>query len=86
MSAYQVKYNKSSYHIAGIVARTEGTQMNYSLSACPALTRGANRMATGLRTDDLAEALRGAELSAKVRNARMCSKCREAAEIVIANS
>jgi hypothetical protein len=81
--AYTLKYNRTGQHIAGIVERTKGTDLDYALSACPALSRSGSRMAQGKSYEDLKEALAAAELSAQVGNRKMCTKCRMAAETAL---
>lgn len=85
MSDYQIKYTGKTYHIAGIEVATVGTQLEYSLTACPALTRSASRMAnSGKALDDLAAALKAATTSARVRNGKVCAHCEKAAAKVLA--
>jgi hypothetical protein len=85
MNAYQIKYTGKTYHIAGIEVATVGTQLDYSITACPALTRSASRMAiTGKPVDDLAAALKSATTSARVRNGKVCAHCEKAAAKILA--
>ena len=72
---YTVKYTKTAYHLSGIETATTGTQMDYPVTACPSLSRGQSKMATGKSFDDLAEALKSMETSARVRGAKACAKC-----------
>lgn len=80
--AFTVKYTRTSYHIAGIVEATKGSDLDYALSACPALSRSGSRMAVGGTHEDLTEALSAAQSAARVRGARVCEKCQAAAERV----
>lgn len=84
---YQIRYNRSSYHIAGLAERTQsggeekgGVVAYYAESACPALTRSGHRMARGESFDSAAEALKQAELLARINNMNLCKRCQAAAE------
>lgn len=78
MAAYTIRYNRTTDHIEGISERSKGSQMNYALSACPALSRSGARFAVGKSSDDLAEIMKS---FGKTRKA--CKKCLEAAQAVL---
>lgn len=80
---YRIKYNRTTYHIDGIATATKGSQLDYSITACPALTRNGHRMATGRTYGDLKWALEDASTSARNRGAKVCEKCRVAAETLL---
>lgn len=80
---YTLKYNRTGQHIAGIVERTKGSDLDYALSACSALSRNGSRMAMGESYTDLKEALQEAETDARVSGRKMCAKCRTAAEAAL---
>ena len=84
-TAFQLKYNRSSVHVAGITERTQvsGDGMNYAQSACPSLTRHLSFMVKDA-SDDLAEALEMARLTARVQGLKLCKHCEKAAEKQIA--
>jgi hypothetical protein len=82
--AFTVKYNRTSYHIAGITEATKGSEFNYALSACAALSRTGSRMAVSGTYEDLEEALAVATKSADVRGVKMCKNCKTAAERMLA--
>ena len=84
-TAYQLKYNRSSVHIAGIAERTQVSSdgMDYALSACPTLSRSVN-FVTKNGSDDLAEALNQARLTASSLGLKVCQHCEKAAEKQIA--
>lgn len=87
---YEVKRNRSSYHIDGIACRTKSTGEDtgrgyvayYAESACGALTRG--RFEIVGKFEDLAEALAKAELGARVYNMKLCRNCEKAAQELLA--
>ncbi len=81
---YQILYNASTNHISGIAERTHGTDFDYPVSACSALSRGAIRMSGGKRFEDLGEALKGARDSSAATGRKLCRNCEKAAEAVIA--
>jgi hypothetical protein len=77
---YTIRYNRTTNHIAGIEVRSEGSQLDYARTACPALSRSATRMATGPVVTDLAEALK----IARSRGGRkICRSCEAAAEAAL---
>jgi hypothetical protein len=78
---YTVRYNRTAVHISGIAERTRGSQLNYAVSACPALSRSGVRMATKSgEWADVSEALAAAQTHAKVYGLKMCAKCEQAAQ------
>lgn len=87
---FQLKSNRSSYHIDGIAARTQSSGQDtgtgavpyFAESTCGALTRG--RFQIDLESDDLAKVLADAQLKARVYGRKMCKNCEAAAEAVIA--
>jgi hypothetical protein len=80
---YTIRYNCASVHVQGINEATAGSEFNYALSACPALSRSGIRMAMGESFDDVAEALRSAQINARVYGRKLCSKCEQAARRVV---
>ena len=89
---YQVRYNRSTVHIAGIAERTRtaatdrsvqtGVVSRYAVSACPALSRAGIQMAIRSDHEDLREALKAAR--GMTYMVKMCAKCESAAEAVLA--
>lgn len=79
MAKYQVKGNRTSLHIAGISERSKGSQLNYAVSACGALSR-SYRFETLMDTDDLAAAVK----RATVLSRKFCQNCAKAAELELA--
>lgn len=90
-SAYQLKANASSIHIAGIAARTSstgeaagGAVPYFAESACPALTRNWTRLQALGGYDDLSAALQAAETKAGfITGRKVCKTCRAAAKAQI---
>lgn len=86
---YEIKRNRSSFHIAGIGARTQSTGSDngtgavayYAENACGALTRGY--FETVGQYEDLAEALKAAELKAAIANKKVCATCTKAANAAL---
>lgn len=74
---YQIRYNRTTNHISGIEVRTAGSEMNYSLTSCPVLSRTYN-LANGQSSDDLAALLVSAKTGRKI-----CRHCEKAAEAAI---
>ena len=72
---FQIFYNRTTNHIDGLAIRTEGSDFNYSLSHCPALSRNASRMGRGDKSEDLAKILRWARIDRK-----LCKSCEAAAQ------
>lgn len=72
---FQIFYNRTTDHIDGLEIRTEGSDLNYSLSHCSALSRNATRMARGKKSEDLGEILRSAGITRK-----LCKSCEDAAK------
>ncbi|WP_280485376.1 hypothetical protein [Nocardia cyriacigeorgica] len=81
MTAFTIRYNRTTNHIEGLAIRTEGGELNYSLSACGALTRNGIRMGRGFGSDDLAEVVAKAKI---LGGRKICKKCLEAAEAMLA--
>ena len=87
---FQVKRNRSSFHIDGIAARTQSTGADtgkgsvayFAETGCGALTRGV--FETVGQYDDITEALKAAELKARIANKRVCANCTKAAQELIA--
>lgn len=87
--SYTLKYNRSSYHIAGIDTRTHGLGRDtgngavsyYAESSCPSLTRG--RFCDGPSFTDLAEAIAAAKVHANAYGMKFCKHCENAAEAAI---
>ncbi|WP_141747465.1 hypothetical protein [Streptomyces nanshensis] len=79
---YTVKANRSSVHIAGIAERTVGTEFDYALTACPALSRSGYRMETVGSHDNIEDALRQARVhvTASAIRRKLCKNCEAAAE------
>jgi hypothetical protein len=77
---FTVKYNKTSNHISGIEARTEGSDLNYAASACGSLSRSGHRMAVAKSYDSVADALKAIQTSTR----SACKNCVAAAEALIA--
>lgn len=75
---FTIKYNRSTSHIDGIDPKDSASgEFSYSLNACGALTR--SRLATGQRTEDLAEAVRLATITGR----KLCKTCQKAADAVL---
>jgi hypothetical protein len=72
-----IKGNRTTAHIAGIAARTTGTQMDYAENACGVLTTN-RRLATIASVATVAEAL----AFAKATGRKVCKNCQSAAEQV----
>lgn len=82
---FRAKYNMSTVHIDGLSIRTKGSDLNYSLSACSALTRNGYRMAASREGfNDVREALAAARGVASALGRKLCKKCEQAAEAQIA--
>ena len=87
---YQVKRNRSSFHIDGMQARTQSTGADngtgavayYAETVCGALTRGA--FETVGEYAEIAEALKAADLKARIAGKRVCKNCSKAAEEILA--
>lgn len=72
---YTIRYNGKKNHIAGIAEATTGSEMNYPLSACPALSSYA--MAEGPTSESLIEILD----KARIWNQKpICMFCEKAAQ------
>jgi hypothetical protein len=83
--SYTIKYNGSTSHLAGIDERTQGSEFNYAVSACSALSRSA-RFCNGKSFDDLSEALKGLRSNAAAGRRKVCKNCESAAEAAIADN
>jgi hypothetical protein len=84
-TTYTIKYTGKTYHVAGIAYVTEDRDLDYSLTACPSLSRNANRMANGESGfSSLADVISRARVLARVRNGKVCAHCEKAAERVFA--
>ena len=82
---FRAKYNMSTVHIDGLSIRTKGSDLNYSLSACSALTRNGYRMAASRESfNDVREALAAARGVASALGRKLCKTCEQAAEAQIA--
>lgn len=82
---YTIRYNRTAAHISGIAERTRGTELDYAVSACPALSRSGVRMAVKSGAwADVSEALAAARTHARVYGLKMCAKCETAAQAVAA--
>jgi hypothetical protein len=76
---YTVLYNRNTNHIAGLDELTRGSELNYSLSACSAVTKGY--LAAGESFDNVAAALANATLAG---GRRLCKNCAKAANARLA--
>lgn len=85
--------NRSSVHIDGINARTQGGGNDtgdhvtyFAETACGALTRGRFEYRTPEVADinDMSQVLMAAELNAAINGRKMCKNCTKAAEEIIA--
>jgi hypothetical protein len=72
--SYTVKYNRSTSHLAGVTERTMGSEFNYAVSACSALSRSV-RFCTGESVEDPSEALQALRLNAKAYGRKICKNC-----------
>lgn len=77
---YQIRYNAKKNHIAGITEATKGSEFNYALSACPALS--AHEMAEGPTSDNLLEIV---EQARKWNQKKLCMFCETAAKRELAS-
>jgi hypothetical protein len=75
---YTVKANRTTAHIAGIEARSTGTQFAYAENACGVLTTN-RRLATVATFETLAEALAFAKASGR----KVCKTCQTAADAAL---
>ena len=75
---YTIKYKTGAVHIEGLPEKLTGSQMNYSLSACSALSR-SNFWAVGPQSEDLAEIVDKAQYYGK----RICLKCEKVARAIL---
>lgn len=76
MTTYTIRYNRTTNHIAGIAESTIGSELNYSLSACGALSRNAHRLATGRTVETIEDALR---IARSAGGRAICQSCETAA-------
>jgi hypothetical protein len=75
---YTVKANRTTAHIAGIEARSTGSQFAYAENACGVLTTN-RRLATVATFETLGEAL----AFAKATGRKVCKTCQTAAEAAL---
>lgn len=80
MTAYQIKSNKTSNHIAGLDEATTASAngMNYAVSACGALSRNLHLL-NGESNDNLAAILSSARDDAEAHGRKLCKHCEKAA-------
>jgi hypothetical protein len=76
---YTVLYNRATNHINGLDELAKGSELNYSLSACSAVTKGY--LAAGESFSTVAEALANAVLAG---GRRLCKNCEKAAKAALA--
>lgn len=78
---YTIKYKTGAVHIDGLPEKLTNSQMNYSLSACSALSR-SNFWAIGPQSENLAEIVDQAQYYGK----RICLKCGAVAQEILDQS
>jgi len=85
---YEIKGNRTAYHIDGIAARSKGLGVDtgdrvsyFAESTCGALTRG--RFVTSFTSEDIRETVKQFELLARVYNRKACKNCAKAAQEII---
>lgn len=80
MSNYGIRYNRATNHISGLCEASKGSEFNYAVSACGALSRSVN-FAEGKCFEDASDALAEAR---KAGGRKLCKNCEKAALAQIA--
>ncbi|MEV6401186.1 hypothetical protein AB0M39_41505 [Streptomyces sp. NPDC051907] len=75
-----LKYNSATVHIDGLEVRTEGSEFNYSLTPCSALTRSTRMCTAKGQHATAADALAAAVSLARSLGKKLCKNCVAAAE------
>jgi hypothetical protein len=79
-----LKYNSATVHIDGLEVRSQGSEFDYSVTACGALTRGYRFCTAKGAHATAADALAAAKTLAKSLTKKLCKTCTAAAEAAIA--
>jgi hypothetical protein len=80
MATYTLKYNGSSVHVEGAKIRTVARELDYSLSACPVLSRSVRFCERGAKAESAAEVIKEAQALATAVGNKLCKKCLSALE------
>ncbi|MFF9265768.1 hypothetical protein [Streptomyces longwoodensis] len=79
-ATFTLKYNGSTVHVEGAKIRTVARELDYSLSACPVLSRSVRFCEKGSNAESAAEVIKEAKALAVALGKKVCRKCLQALE------